>query len=170
MGKVKSAMQEQLKKVNAELAPLLEIQDNLAESAKKIEHRKYIHDYCINLLSQYSESIVLYNECKIIIDTQRSRKVYLHNFIDFTEYNSTLRQKKIEYGENKEFNDWLDNYLKLLTKELEPKLPPILNEIIEVLNTYTGYEFFVASYRLSDISTRFKISIEAFYDVTFDFR
>lgn len=175
----KSNMKIQAEKVNKELSVLIEqekaLQMSIGISMHKIEHEKKITEICQNILQGYLEPIVKYEENKVVIATSIARFIDIGDFIDFSEYNSTYMENWKKYWKldgSEAFSSWRSGFFKELSFELSRKIQPILNEIIEELNSYTEYKFFLVSgevYNIEDCDLKPEKGITALYKLVVDF-
>lgn len=174
----KSNMKIQAEKVNKELSVLIEqekvLQTSIGLSIYKIEHEKKIAELCKDILKGYLEPIVKYEKNKVVIATNITRFITIEDFIDFSEYNSIYMENWEKYWNidgSEVFDSWLSEFFKEVSFELSKKMQPILKEIIEVLNSYTEYKFFIVLdevHKIQNSSLRPEKGISALYKLVVD--
>lgn len=154
--KNKSNLEKQVKKVNEQLTVIKGeeeiIKNSLKANVREIEYKSRIASEVLKILKEYlKKNIVKYEENSFKIETTITFVLGVSDFIDISSTSvigKEYAKNMIEHHKDKndEFKAWYEEYTeKELSPQIYQEIMPTIQEIMEKLNSYTEYEFFIES-------------------------
>ncbi len=154
--KNKSNLEKQVKKVNEQLTVIKGeeeiIKNSLKANVREIEYKSRIASEVLKILKEYlKKNIVKYEENSFKMETTITFVLGVSDFIDISSTSvigKEYAKNMIEHHKDKndEFKAWYEEYTeKELSPQIYQEIMPTIQEIMEKLNSYTEYEFFIES-------------------------